>query len=128
MFEEGEIQSTIALLILADSVPEIDETLTITLSNPTNGASIAPGDGGMTTVIIDANDAVAGVVSFTPLSRSAVVGEGESVMFNLVRTLSAMGVVEVDWEITGTGNASLEFISTRGTTQFLEVRLFLCIC
>ena len=121
IFDEGETQSTIALVILSDDVPEVDETLVVTLSDVTGGASIAPGNGGRVTVLINANDGVAGVVSFSPLSQSAVVGEGENVQFEVVRSFSAMGIVEVDWEITGTGNTSLEFVTTRDTVIFMEV-------
>lgn len=121
LFEDGETQATIALLILADDVPEIDETLLVSLVSVSGGATIAPGQQGTTTVVIDANDGVAGVVGLSVLSRSAVVGEGETAMFEVVRRGSAMGVVQVDWEITGTANASLEFVATQGTEMFQEV-------
>lgn len=120
VFNDGDTRSTIALLVLADSVPEIDETLIVSLSSPTGGASIASIEQGSTTVIINANDGVAGVVGLSTLSRSAVVGEGETATFEVVRRLSAMGSVEVDWQITGT-NASLEFVNTQGTDIFQEV-------
>lgn len=121
-FNETESQATIALVILTDTLPEVDETIIVSLHSPTGGARIAPGDQGRTTVIIDANDAVAGVVGLSALSRSAVVGEGESVLFEVVREVSAMGVVEVNWQITGTANASLEFVNTEGTDFFQDVR------
>ena len=107
-------------MILADDVPEIDETLVVALNAPSGGARI--GQQGTATVIIDANDGVAGVVGLSELSRSAVVGEGETTMFELVRRDSAMGQVQVDWRITGTSNASLEFQEVQGTDVFQEVR------
>lgn len=122
VFNDGDTRSTIVLLILADSVPEVDETLIVSIFSPTGGASIASGERGSTTVIINANDGVAGVVGLSTLSRSAVVGEGETAMFEVVRELSAMGSVEVDWQITGT-NAALEFVSIQGTDIFQEVRI-----
>lgn len=129
VFDEGETEATIAIIILADDIPEVDETLVVSLSNPMGGASIASGDEGRTTVIIEANDAVAGVVGLSPLSRSAVVGEGESDEFELVRSVGTMGVVEVDWEITGTGNPSLEFVTTQATATFAEVGIsYECAC
>lgn len=120
MFEDGATRSTIALLILADDMPEIDETLIVSLSSATGGARIATGEEGRATVIINANDGVAGVVGLSTFSRSAVVGEGETAMFEVVRGESAVGLVEVDWQITGT-DAALEFVSTQGTESFLEV-------
>lgn len=123
MFEEGETKMTIALVILADDIPEIDETVVVSLSNPTNGATIASGGGSKATVIIDANDGVAGVGGLTPLSRSAVAGEGERLRFELARTFSAMGQVEIDWTISGTGDPELEFDSIRGTATFMDVSM-----
>ena len=123
MFDEGETETKISLVILADDIPEVDETVVLSLSNPTNGATLASGDGSRATVIIDANDGVAGVVGLTPLSRSAVVAEGERVGFELMRTLSAMGQVEVDWSISGTGDPALEFGSVRGTATLMNVSI-----
>lgn len=120
MFNDGDMHATIVLLILPDDIPEIDETLVVSLSSATGGASIASGEQTSTTVVIDANDAVAGVVGLSPLSRSAVVGEGEIAVLEVVRGESAMGTVEVDWQITGT-EVALEFVNTRGTSIFQEV-------
>jgi hypothetical protein len=120
VFDDGETRSTIALLILADDTPEIDETFQVSLSSPTGGANVASGGQGSATIIINANDGVAGVVGLSTSSRSAVVGEGETAVFQVVRSLSAMGLVEVDWQITGT-DANQEFVSTQGTAIFPEV-------
>ena len=120
VFDDGDTRSTIALLVLADDMPEIDETLIVSLSGATGGASIATGEEGSAMVVINANDGVAGVVGLSSLFRSAVVGEGETAVFEVVRGQSAMGLVEVDWEISGT-DAALEFVNTQGTERFLEV-------
>ena len=121
-FADSESRTTVALTILDDNEPEIDETFMVTLTNPTGGARVAPGDEGRTLIIIEANDAAAGVVGFAPLSRSTVVGEGESAILTLVREVSTFGAVEVEWLISGTsGNASLEFVSVSGVARFEEV-------
>ena len=121
-FADSESRTTVALTILDDNEPEIDETFMVTLTNPTGGARVAPGDEGRTLIIIEANDAAAGVVGLAPLSRSTVVGEGESAILTLVREVSTFGAVEVEWLISGTsGNASLEFVSVSGVARFEEV-------
>lgn len=122
MFEDGETEATIALIILADDNPEVDESLVVSLTGPSDGATISAGDMASATVIIEANDGVAGVIGLSALSRSAVVGEGSTVRFDLTRTQSAIGRVEVDWQITGT-NVSQEFVATQGTEVFEEVSL-----
>ena len=121
-FADGESRTTVALTILADDEPEVDETFMATLTNPTGGARVAPSNEGRTLIVIEANDAAAGVVGLAPLSRSTVVGEGESAVLTLVRSVSTFGAVEVQWLISGTsGNASLEFVSVSGMARFEEV-------
>lgn len=120
-FPNGASRSTIAITIFEDLLPERDEELLIALMNPTGGATVAPGDGGTTLVIIEANDNAAGVVSLSPLSRSAVVGEGEQVVLTVERRLGALGEVAVDWEISGPGNVTLEFEVATGSAIFEDV-------
>lgn len=77
------------------------------------------GLGNNVTVIIQANDGVAGQVGFDERSRSVVVREGSQVYLSVNRTLS-VGRVSVDWRLTG-DNASLDFVSVNGTVTFNEV-------
>ena len=128
-FSDGEVRSTVAITILADDIPERDETIYVVLSNPVGGATIGPGDEGNTLIIIEANGAAAGVVGFAPLSRSAVVGEDESVGLLVQRSVSALGMVAVDWELStmdGRDPAN-DFVSTFGTAVFNEVNVCVCI-
>lgn len=127
-FSDGQFRSTVAIVILADDIPERDETIRVVLSNPVGGASVGPGNEGETLVIIEANDAAAGIVGFNATSRSAVVGEGESVGVAVQRTVSALGVVVVDWMLSSMdgGNPLNEFVSTSGTAVFAEVCVCLC--
>ena len=133
-FADGESRTTVALTILPDDEPEIDEDFVVTLSDPTGGARVASGDEGRTLIIIEANDGAAGVVGLAPFSRSTVVGEGESATLTLVRSMSSFGVVEVEWLINGiSGNASLEFDSISGVARFEEVSIIYnddtkCMC
>jgi len=121
-FLDGDNRESIALTILADDLPERDETIQVVLSNPVGGASI--GDMGMTLVVIEANDLAGGVVGFDPLSRSAVIAEGESGGVRVVRSVSAFGVVQVSWRLTTQDgqDPATEFIGTSGTATFQDVR------
>ena len=120
-FPSGVSRSSIAISILEDNIPERDEDIVIALTNPTGGATVAPGDGGTTLVIIEANDNAAGVVGLAPFSRSAVVGEGETASLVVERRIGSLGVVAVNWEILGPGNVAEEFVSTSGTAMFEDV-------
>ena len=126
LFADGETRATIFLLISADDIPEIDETLVVSLSNPSGSAAIVAEEQDQVTVVIDANDGVAGVVGLSSLSRSAVVGEGERIQLQVVRT-NSVGRVQVDWQITGI-NASLEFVDTQGSDFFQEVHFYTHTC
>ncbi len=120
-FPDGVSRATVALTILADDIPERDETIQVVLTNPLGGASV--GDRGTTLVIIDANDGAGGVVGFDSLSRSAVIGEGESGGVEVVRAVSSLGVVRVAWQLTTESgdDPSNEFVSTSGTQIFQDV-------
>ena len=124
-FADGETRTTVALTILGDDEPEIDEDFTVTLTNPTGGSRVATGNEGRSRVIIEANDGAAGVVALSPLSRSTIVGEGESAVLTLMRGLSTFGAVEVEWLISaiGGGNASLEFVTVNDIARFEEVSM-----
>ena len=121
-FPDGSDRSSIAITILEDDIPERDEDLLIALTNPTGGATVAADNGGTTLVIIEANDNAAGIVGLAPFSRSAVVTEGQVESLVLKRRIGALGVVAVDWEITGPGNVTQEFVGVSGTATFTEVR------
>lgn len=109
--------------IKSDNIPEADEEIIIKLVNPTGGARVAPGLGNNVTVIIQANDGVAGQVGFDEQSRSLVVKEGSQVSLIVNRTQS-VGRVSVDWHVSGE-NASSDFVVVSGTVMFNEVGTFM---
>lgn len=82
---------------------------------------IAPGGGGLIDVVILASNRAAGIVGFSPLSRSAVVGAGTNVTLVVQRQWSALGVVQVTWNISGSENVTQQFSAVSGTALFAEV-------
>ena len=72
-------------------------------------------------MIIEANDNAAGIVGLAAFSRSVVVTEGEVESVTVERSVGMLGVVEVNWEITGPGNVLEEFANISGTAIFEEV-------
>lgn len=121
-FDEDTTRNTILLIIFEDSLPERDEDITVSLSDPTAGAVLAGSGGSTVNVVIEANDNAAGIVGLIDTARSAIVNEGETVHLGLERTIGNLGEVEVDWVISGTGNVSQEFVPTSGTAIFQDVR------
>ena len=120
-FDEDTTQRTVSLIIYEDTLPERDEYIVVSLSNPTGGAVLASDGGSEVTVVIEANDNAAGSVGLMASARSVIVDEGDTVRLGLKRSLGNLGVVEVTWEISGPGNVSLEFVPSSGTATFQEV-------
>ena len=120
-FNHGERQKTFLLTIAGDNIPERDETIIVKLVNPTGGAEVVEGTGKNATVVILANDVVAGKIGFSALSRAVVVNEGQVVELSVIRTAPAAGRVTVEWVIQG-DNVTKDFNQTNGYIQFEEVR------
>ncbi|XP_062985697.1 adhesion G-protein coupled receptor V1 [Elgaria multicarinata webbii] len=100
IFAEGETKKTITLSILDDSEPEDDESIIISLTHTEGGSRVLPSSDTVT-VVIPANDNVAGVISFQTASRSVIGHEGEVLQFHVLRTVPGAGNVTVDWKIVG---------------------------
>lgn len=90
------------------------------LTNPTNGAKVSSGLGNNLTIVISANDVVAGKVGFNREAQSVVAKEGTNVSLLVQRSRPAAGRVTVSWIITG-GNASRDFDPFSGDLTFSQV-------
>lgn len=121
-FDDQTSSNVISLILFEDTLPERDEDIVISLSNPTGGAVLASNGGSMVTVIIGANDNAAGIVGLAATARSAIVSEGETVSLAVERSVGNLGVVEVDWEISGPSDVTEEFVASSGTATFEDVR------
>lgn len=79
----------ITLTILDDSEPEDDENILISLTHTEGGSRILPSSDTVTVIIV-ANDNVAGVISFQTASRSIIGHEGGFVSLLTTFTLYAI--------------------------------------
>lgn len=120
-FDDQTSSNVISLILFEDTLPERDEDIVISLSNPTGGAVLASNGESMVTVIIEANDNAAGIVGLAATARSAIVSEGETVSLAVERSVGNLGEVEIDWEISGPGNVTEEFVMSFGTAMFEDV-------
>ncbi|XP_076021271.1 adhesion G-protein coupled receptor V1 [Genypterus blacodes] len=118
---DGDLTKTIEIQIQDDSEPEDSESLMIGLVKAEGGSRILPSSDTVTIVIL-ANDNVAGIVSFHPASRSVIVREGETVSLLVLRTAPGLGNVTVDWTVQGP-QVVQTFIQTSGTLFFSEKEL-----
>uniref|UniRef100_A0A8D3DRH1 Adhesion G-protein coupled receptor V1 n=1 Tax=Scophthalmus maximus TaxID=52904 RepID=A0A8D3DRH1_SCOMX len=118
---DGELKKTIEIVIREDIEPEDNESLMIGLVNAEGGSRILPSSDTVTIVIL-ANDNVAGLVGFHPTSRSAIAREGERLSLLVLRTAPGLGNVTVDWTVTGP-LVHRTFSTTSGTLFFTEREL-----
>lgn len=68
-FAPGDSELQIAVNIIDDDIPEVQEYFQVSLKNPRGGAEI--GFGGQVTVIVPTNDDAHGVIGFARVSRRA---------------------------------------------------------
>ena len=127
-FEEGEFRKTITVFVNADDIPEADETIRVSLSEPTQGAVVGPVNDSTLSVIIEANDNAAGIFGFAPNSRAAVISEGSTLSLLVERSVGQIGEVVVYWNISdltdmGSGADGLanDFESISGSISFANV-------
>ncbi|XP_019373727.1 PREDICTED: G-protein coupled receptor 98 [Gavialis gangeticus] len=100
VFAEGETKKMVTLTILDDPEPEDNESIIISLTYTEGGSRILPSSDSVTLIIL-ANDNVAGVISFQTASRSVIGREGEHLQFHVLRTAPGLGNVTVNWKIVG---------------------------
>ncbi|XP_044053980.1 adhesion G-protein coupled receptor V1 isoform X2 [Siniperca chuatsi] len=118
---DGGLKKTIEIVIRDDIEPEDNESLMIGLVNTEGGSRILPSSDTVTIVIL-ANDNVAGIVGFQPASRSVIAREGEKLSLLVLRTAPGLGNVTVDWTVQGP-LVHRTFTQTSGTLFFTEGEL-----
>ncbi|XP_051876623.1 adhesion G-protein coupled receptor V1 [Pristis pectinata] len=117
-FAEGENKRIVTLIIIDDEEPEDNETIFVRLTHTEGGSRILPSSNTVTVVIL-ANDYVAGVISFQASSRSVTGREGESLLLWIERSSPGSGNITADWEINGR-HVQQNFVDTGGTLFLSE--------
>ncbi|XP_038076858.1 adhesion G-protein coupled receptor V1-like isoform X2 [Patiria miniata] len=120
-FASGQTRQVINIGIRDDMIPEIDETFSVELYNPTGGSEL--GLNGRVDVRILANDYVAGILKLSTLSY--IVREGEGFNVTVERSSPGLGQVTVDWTISGVNGQvpTQSFQQTNGSLAFAPGQL-----
>jgi hypothetical protein len=127
-FAEGETNRTFTVRIFDDVLEEGDETISITLSNPTGGAEIGTPS---TAILIIEDDESADdssnansnspgelVFNATQFSMSEEVGE---IDITVVRKSGSGGIVSVDYQTrNGSANSISDYDEVSGTLSFAD--------
>ncbi|WP_066826525.1 Calx-beta domain-containing protein [Sphingomonas mali] len=112
-FAAGETTKTITVATIDDSVVESAETVLVTLSSPTNGATISTAQGSGT---INDNDSV--VPSFA-IGNATAVTEGAALTYAVTKTGTTSASFSVNYATAnGTAISGSDFIATSGTLTF----------
>ncbi|UCH26433.1 MAG: S8 family serine peptidase, partial [Trueperaceae bacterium] len=107
---------TFTISIKDDRRKEDDETVLLTLSNPTGGAGL--GTGSSTLTILD--NEKPGTLTFTSTEASANEKDG-SVTVTVKRTGGDLGEVSVDYSTSdGSATAPEDYVATSGTLTWLD--------
>ncbi|KAJ8006188.1 hypothetical protein DPEC_G00125640 [Dallia pectoralis] len=116
VFDNGVLKKTIEIVMADDLEPEDSEVLMIGLVKTAGGSRILPSSDTVTIIIL-ANDNVAGVVGFHTALRSVTAREGEMLRLLVTRTAPGLGNVTVEWTIQGPRVAQT-FTYTAGILSF----------
>ncbi len=118
-FADGQTTATVVIPITDDNLNEPNETVVLTLTNPTNGAVL--GAQTTTTLTITDNDpAPAGTIQFAAAAATATENSG-SIVLTLTRTGGTTGAVTVMVEATGgTATSGSDFTGVPATVTFAD--------
>jgi hypothetical protein len=116
-FAPGEVTKTFNISIVNDTAIEPNETLTVTLTNPTNGATIS---GNNPTTVNILNDDVIGPNSTQFTAPSTTVSENVGkITLNVTRTGDTASASTVFYQTTdGTANDRSDYTAAYGTLRF----------
>ena len=115
---DGDVaDKTITIPIVDDTLTEGNETFTVTLSDPTGGATL--GTPATATVTIVDND-VAGTFAFSSATYSASEAAGTATI-TVVRTIGTSGTATVNYATSdGSATAGADYTATTGTLTFAD--------
>lgn len=120
-FAPGDITKTVSIATIDDSSAESSETMSVTLSAPSGGATIGTGTGTGTINDNDSAPACQGV-AFAVASNGAVT-EGASSAFTVTKTGSATGSCAVSYATaSGTATSGSDFTAKSGTLTFTSAQ------
>lgn len=119
-FADGETDRTFTINILADTTPESNKTVNLTLSDPTGGAILGRPNTSQLTIVDD--DLLAGTIALTAPIYTVAEDAGMATI-TVKRTGSFIGKVSVDYTTNpndSTAKAGRNYTPSAGTLVFEE--------
>ncbi len=116
-FADGETNKTVFISIINDGVAEPDETVLLTLSAPTGGATISQTNA----IITIADDEVVPSYVLFATNNFYFSEDGGVAVITVVRTNSRRGFLTVDFSVSnGTALNGVDYFGTNGTLTFVD--------
>lgn len=117
-FAEGETEKVVGIPILDDNLPEGNESVILTLSNPKGGAAIGDLNRAIFTII---NDEVPGTLAFANTEFSVLEADIPMLAVTVIRTDGSFGEVSATINLTDiTGTASADYVNTPIAVNFAD--------
>ncbi|MCY7332713.1 MAG: DUF4114 domain-containing protein [Pseudanabaena sp. CAN_BIN31] len=113
-FAQGETTKTFAVQTTQDVIPEADETFTVTLSAPTNGATLSAANSTASgTILDDDNPRISLVVAPASVFEDA----GASLVYTFTRTGVTTNPLTVNYSVNGSATLNTDYTQT-GAASF----------
>ena len=118
-FADGQTSATFSVSVIDDKIVESNETVHLTLTSPTGGATLgSPSNVDLT--IIDNDTGTPGSLRFSAATYSVNEGGGSAVI-TVTRVGGSSGSVTVQYATRdGTATAGLDYTATSGTLTFAD--------
>ncbi|XP_034025926.1 adhesion G-protein coupled receptor V1 isoform X1 [Thalassophryne amazonica] len=117
IFLSGESDASINLAVMADDIPEVNETLLLTLDRSNVENQILKAGFTSRVIVIMENDDPGGVFEFSPFARGPwVINEGEAVELHVVRAQGQLLYQLVRYSVVPSGSS--EFYGATGILEF----------
>ena len=117
-FGSGVSQQSFTVPVINDVVDESDETVNLSLSNPSGGAGLTSPSSAVLT-IVDNDTVGSGTLALDASSYTVNEGAG-SVTVTVLRTGGSTGTVTVQYAVSsGSATSGIDFGATSGTLTFL---------
>ncbi|MBK7992200.1 MAG: SMP-30/gluconolactonase/LRE family protein [Blastocatellia bacterium] len=116
-FADGEVSKTFSVPIIDDVLVEGNETVNLSLSNPTGGATLGSPNTAVLTIIDNDN---AGSLQFSSATYS-VMENAANATITVTRTNGSSGTVTINYATSdGTATAASDYTASSGTLTFLN--------
>ncbi|MEN9573244.1 MAG: hypothetical protein RL514_1099 [Verrucomicrobiota bacterium] len=114
-FSDGQTNKTFSVPVLQDLLPEGDESVVLTLSNPGNGAGL----GLASAVLLIRDDEISnGIIGFSAPTYSVTESAGAATI-TVIRTNGSQGTVTANFTTSdGTAKQGTDYTTTSGTLIF----------